>query len=39
VAAEVPGSYRGLQVVRAPGWDRLVFLREITLELLGLKIA
>jgi hypothetical protein len=39
VAAEVPGSHRRLQVVRAPGRERLVFLREATVELLGLQIA
>jgi hypothetical protein len=39
MAAEVPGSHRGLQVVRAPGRERLVFLRETTVELLGLQIA
>jgi hypothetical protein len=39
VVAEVPGSHRGLQVVRAPGRQRLFSLREMTVELLGLQIA
>jgi hypothetical protein len=39
VAAEVTGSHRGLEVVRTPGRQRLVFLSGTTVELLGLQIA
>src|SRR3712207_6766909 len=38
MATQVPGTHRRLQVVRAPGRERL-FLREVTVELLGLQIA